>query len=110
MSLCNTTICRIWSESMYRESDTRRLNDQDEYLKAFTSRYHKMELRLEAYEKTQVQMDDEARYAIVFAVFLWATTYSTPIDDNDNTSNFCKPISPRHKSISPYANDPKEPR
>lgn len=48
---------------MGRESDTRRLNDQDEYLKAFTSRYHKMELRLEAYEQTQIQMDDEARYA-----------------------------------------------
>ncbi|THH33932.1 hypothetical protein EUX98_g268 [Antrodiella citrinella] len=46
---------RLW------ESDTRRLNDQDEYLKAFTSRYHKMGLRLESYEKTHAQMDDEAR-------------------------------------------------
>ncbi|TCD68893.1 hypothetical protein EIP91_009443 [Steccherinum ochraceum] len=46
---------RLW------ENDTRRLNDQDEYLKVFTSQYRKMEVRLEAYEHAQDEMEDEAR-------------------------------------------------
>ncbi|TBU50853.1 hypothetical protein BD309DRAFT_1025514 [Dichomitus squalens] len=45
---------RLW------ESDVQKLNDSKEYLIAFASKYRKMELRLEAYEKTLGQMDASA--------------------------------------------------
>jgi len=42
---------RLW------ELDVHKLNEQAEYLQVFTSKYKKMELRLETYEKTQAEMD-----------------------------------------------------
>ncbi|KAI0079900.1 hypothetical protein K474DRAFT_1590953 [Panus rudis PR-1116 ss-1] len=46
---------RLW------ETDVHQLNEQNEYLKVFTSKYRKMELQLETFEKIQAQMDDNAR-------------------------------------------------
>ncbi|CCM02390.1 uncharacterized protein FIBRA_04488 [Fibroporia radiculosa] len=42
---------RLW------ELDVQKLNDQAEYLQVFTSKYRKMELRLESYEQTQSEME-----------------------------------------------------
>ncbi|KAL4253155.1 hypothetical protein ABKN59_004132 [Abortiporus biennis] len=46
---------RLW------ESDVHQLNDQTETLKAYTSGYKKMELRVDTYEKTQAQMEEDAK-------------------------------------------------
>ncbi|KAI0670310.1 hypothetical protein C8Q78DRAFT_1191212 [Trametes maxima] len=45
---------RLW------ESDVHKINESKEYLAAFTSKYRKMELRLEASEHTQLKMDEAA--------------------------------------------------
>ncbi|KAI0647121.1 hypothetical protein C8Q79DRAFT_1000140 [Trametes meyenii] len=45
---------RLW------ESDVHRINESKEYLAAFTSKYRKMELRLEASEHAQSMMDETA--------------------------------------------------
>ncbi|KAI0934089.1 hypothetical protein AcV5_006053 [Taiwanofungus camphoratus] len=46
---------RLW------ELDVQKLNEQAEYLQVFTSKYRKMELRLETYEKTQVEMEQDVQ-------------------------------------------------
>ncbi|EMD38392.1 hypothetical protein CERSUDRAFT_113551 [Gelatoporia subvermispora B] len=51
------TLQRLW------ELDVQKLNDQADYLQAFTSKYRKMELRLESHEKIQTDMEDKARNA-----------------------------------------------
>ncbi|KAI0721023.1 Hamartin protein-domain-containing protein [Cerioporus squamosus] len=43
---------RLW------ESDVHKLNDSKEYLAAFASKYKKMELRVDAYERTQMEMEE----------------------------------------------------
>lgn len=44
----------------YRESDVQKLNDSKEYLAAFASKYKKMELKVDAYEKTHMDMEKNA--------------------------------------------------
>lgn len=39
-----------------------KLNDQAEYLQAFTSKYRKMELRLDSHEKIGAEMEENTRY------------------------------------------------
>lgn len=43
------------------EMDVQKLNDQAEYLQVVTSKYKKMEIRLETYEKTHTEMDTAMR-------------------------------------------------
>ncbi|KAI0831375.1 hypothetical protein BC628DRAFT_1311767 [Trametes gibbosa] len=45
---------RLW------EADVHKINDSKEYLAAFVSKYRKMELRLDAYENSQVETEQSA--------------------------------------------------
>ncbi|TFK92128.1 hypothetical protein K466DRAFT_481303 [Polyporus arcularius HHB13444] len=47
---------RLW----YEESDVHKLNDSKEYLAAFASKYKKMELRVDAHQRTQMEMEENA--------------------------------------------------
>jgi hypothetical protein len=44
-----------------RDSDFQKFNDRGEEIQSVKSQYRKMEMRLESYEKTQEQMDEQAR-------------------------------------------------
>lgn len=44
----------------HRESDVQKLNDSKEYLIAFASKYRKMELRVDAYQKTLDEKEADA--------------------------------------------------
>lgn len=46
--------------------DVQKLNDQAEYLQVVTSKYKKMEIRLETYEKTHTEMDTAMRLVAFF--------------------------------------------
>ncbi len=48
------------NSSHYRESDVHKLNDSKEYLAAFASKYKKMELRVDAHQRTQIEMEENA--------------------------------------------------
>ena len=43
-----------------RESDVQKLNNNKEYLAVFDSEYKKMALRVDAYEKTQMELEENA--------------------------------------------------
>ena len=43
-----------------RESDVQKLNNNKEYLAVFDSEYKKMALRVDAYEKTQLELEENA--------------------------------------------------
>ena len=43
-----------------RESDVQKLNNNKEYLAVFDSEYKKMALRVDAYEKTQIELEENA--------------------------------------------------
>ena len=47
-------------DTLFRESDVQKLNDTKVHLAAADSKYRKMELRLEAYEATQLEMEQAA--------------------------------------------------
>lgn len=53
-------------DSIIREMDVQKLNDQAEYLQVVTSKYKKMEIRLETYEKTHTEMDTAMRLVAFF--------------------------------------------
>lgn len=44
-----------------RESDVQKLNDQNEFLRVFASKYKKMELRLDNYQQIQRDFEDKIR-------------------------------------------------
>ena len=46
--------------SRSRESDVQKLNNNKEYLAIFDSEYKKMALRVDAYEKTQMELEENA--------------------------------------------------
>ena len=43
-----------------READVQKINDSKDHLAAFASKYRKMELRLEAHERTERELDEFA--------------------------------------------------
>ena len=43
-----------------RESDVQKPNNNKEYLAVFDSEYKKMALRVDAYEKTQMELEENA--------------------------------------------------
>jgi hypothetical protein len=45
----------------YRDADVQNYKEQTEAMKVLLSKYKKMELRLEAYEKTHSLMEEHAR-------------------------------------------------
>lgn len=45
----------------YRDADVQKYKEQTEAMKVLLSKYKKMELRLEAYEKTHSLMEEQAR-------------------------------------------------
>jgi hypothetical protein len=45
----------------YRDADVQRHKEQSEEMKVLLSKYKKMELRLEAYERTHDEMEEQAR-------------------------------------------------
>ena len=47
-------------DAPFRDSDVQKLNDTKVHLAAADSKYRKMELRLEAYEATQLEMEQAA--------------------------------------------------
>jgi hypothetical protein len=46
---------------VFRDNDFQKFNARGEEIQLMKSQYRKMEMRLESYEKTQEQMDDQAR-------------------------------------------------
>lgn len=52
------------SDTVHRDFDVQRHNEQKEVMKAMLSKYKKMELRLETYEKTHAEMEEQARYVL----------------------------------------------
>ena len=53
--------CRMILRCYVRDSDFQKFNDRGEEIQSVKSQYRKMEMRLESYEKTQEQMDEQAR-------------------------------------------------
>jgi hypothetical protein len=45
----------------YRDADVQRYKEQSEAMKVLLSKYKKMELRLEAFEMTHSEMEEQAR-------------------------------------------------
>jgi hypothetical protein len=45
----------------YRDADVQKYKEQTETMKVLLSKYKKMELRLDAYEKTHSKMEEQAR-------------------------------------------------
>jgi hypothetical protein len=45
----------------YRDVDVQKYKEQTEEMKVLLSKYRKMELRLDAYEKTHGMMEEQAR-------------------------------------------------
>ena len=49
------------SDDDYRDADVQKYKEQTETMKVLLSKYRKMELRLDAYEKTHSAMEEQAR-------------------------------------------------
>jgi hypothetical protein len=55
---------KLWKDSLngrFRDSDFQKFTDRGEEIQLMKSQYRKMEMRLESYQKTNEQMDDQAR-------------------------------------------------
>lgn len=49
----------------YRDEDFRKFNERADQMEIMRSEYKKMEMRLESYEKTQVELEEDARFVII---------------------------------------------
>ena len=56
----SSTILRLPTND-YRDADVQKYKEQTETMKVLLSKYKKMELRLDAYEKTHSEMEEQAR-------------------------------------------------
>ena len=52
------------ADHLCRDVDVQKYKSQTEVIKSMLSKYKKMELRLETYEKTHSEMEEHARYDI----------------------------------------------
>lgn len=58
-------ICRSLTLLQPRDADFVKFNDRAEEISLMQSRYRQLEMRLESYEKTQAEMEDNARYSFI---------------------------------------------
>jgi hypothetical protein len=59
MEECGTSLESI--DRGYRDVDVQKYKEQTEAMKVLLSKYKKMELRLDAYERTHSMMEEQAR-------------------------------------------------